>query len=456
MKNYDSIIIGSGQAGNPLAHNLADKGLRVALIEKDHLGGSCVNYGCTPTKTMLASSQAVYNIRRANELGISTENINVDLKKIVQRKNEIVNIWRGGQEHQTEQRENITVFKGTASFTGARSVKVNNEDITANHVFINTGTSQLILPIDGIENVPYLTNRNIMDLEEIPEHLIVIGGSYIGLEFGQMFLRFGSKVTVIEVNDKIVPKEDEEISDSLKDALEEEGMNIINSAKAQSVYKDENGNIQLTIQHKSSDEFKEIIGSHILLAAGRKPNTDELNLDAAGIKSQNGYVEVNEFLETNVPNVYALGDVKGGPAFTHISYNDYQIVYHNLFNKEKKSIKKRIVPYALYTDPELGRVGLTEKQAREQGYNIAVGRTPMSRVARAIEMNETRGLMKVIINKDTDQILGATVLGINGGEVVQTIMAMMYAEASWKLLKGAVYIHPTLTEGFWGLFESVK
>ncbi|MCH7724115.1 MAG: dihydrolipoyl dehydrogenase [Bacteroidetes bacterium] len=455
MKSFDAIIIGSGQAGNPLAHNLADSGWTVALIEKEFMGGSCVNYGCTPTKTMVASSQAAFNAGNASQLGIEIADVKVNLKKVVERKNKMVHQWRGGQEKQAAKRSNITVFNGFARFTDSHKITVNGEILKSKNIFINTGTSPLILPIEGINEVPYLTNRNIMDLEEVPEHLLVIGGSYVGLEFGQMFKRFGSKVTIIERKDQIISKEDKDVSESLQEALEDEGIQFIKSAQAASIRKDENGGLHLTV--KLNDNKEEVIkGSHILLAVGRKPNTDGLGLDAAGIETNKGYITVDEYLRTNIPGVYALGDVKGGAAFTHISYNDFQIIYHNLFNDEKKSIKNRIVPYTLFTDPELGRVGLTEKEAREAGYNVMVGKIPMSHVARAIEMGTTKGLMKIVVDADTDQILGATVLGVNGGEVVQTIMVLMYAKVSWKLLKGAVYIHPTLTEGFFGLLESVK
>ena len=455
MKNFDAIIIGSGQAGNPLAHNLADSGWTVALIEKEYMGGSCVNYGCTPTKTMVASSQAAFNAKNASQLGIEIADVKVNLKKVVERKNKMVHQWRGRQEKQAAKRSNITVFNGSAQFTGSHVITVNGEELKSKNIFINTGTSPLILPIEGINEVPYLTNRNIMDLEEVPEHLLVIGGSYVGLEFGQMFNRFGSKVTIIKHKDQIISKEDKDVSESLQEALEDEGIQFIKSAKAASIRNDKNGGLHLTVKLNNNKE-EVIKGSHILLAVGRKPNTDGLGLDAAGIETKKGYVTVDEYLRTNIPGVYALGDVKGGPAFTHISYNDFQIVYHNLFNDEKKSINDRIVPYTLFTDPELGRVGLTDKEAKEAGYNVMVGKIPMSHVARAIEMGTTKGLMKIVVDTDTDQILGATVLGVNGGEVVQTIMVLMYAKVSWKLLKGAVYIHPTLTEGFFGLLESVK
>ncbi len=371
MKNFDAIIIGSGQAGNPLAHNLADSGWTVALIEKEFMGGSCINYGCTPTKTMVASSQAAFNAGNAFQLGIEVTDVKVNLKKIVERKNRMVHQWRGGLEKQAAKRSNITVFNGPARFTGSHVINVNGEELKGKNIFINTGTSPLILSIEGINELPYLTNRNIMDLEEVPEHLLVIGGSYVGLEFGQMFKRFGSKVTIIERKDQIISKEDKDVSESLQEAMEDEGIQFRKSAQAASIRKDKNGGLHLTV--KLNDNREEvIIGSHILLAVGRKPNTDGLGLDAAGIETNQGYITVDEYLRTNIPGVYALGDVKGGAAFTHISYNDFQIVYHNLFNDEKKSIKDRIVPYTLFTDPELGRVGLTEKGARESCYNVMV------------------------------------------------------------------------------------
>jgi pyruvate/2-oxoglutarate dehydrogenase complex dihydrolipoamide dehydrogenase (E3) component len=456
MKKFDAIIIGSGQAGNPLAHKLADKGWKVALLEKEYLGGSCINFGCTPTKTMVASAQLAHYARKAPQLGVNTGDVSIDLSKIIERKNSIVKQWRSGQENQAAKRENITLIYDIASFIGTKVIKVNDEVLTADKIFINTGTSPLILPIEGISTVPYLTNKNIMDLEEIPEHLLVIGGSYIGLEFGQMFLRFGSNVTVIEYSDRITPKEDEDISNSLMESLQKEGMDFFLSSNATSISSDENGSLNLSIRNLKSENIFNINGSHILLGAGRQPNTKELDLETAGINSIKGFIEVDEYLQTNVEGIYALGDVKGGPAFTNISYNDYQIVFNNLFNEEKLSTKNRIVPYALFTDPELGRIGLTENEARNTGYNIKVGSIPMANVARAIEKDETDGLMKIVIDADTDQILGAAILGSNGGEVVQTIMTLMYAKASWKLLKGAVYVHPTITEGFFGLLESVK
>lgn len=453
MKTFQAIVIGSGQAGNPLAHRLADKGWTVALIEREHLGGSCINFGCTPTKTMLASALIAHYARRAAEFGVRVGSVNVDLPAVVARKNAIVRQWRQGQEKHTASRPNITLFRGVARFTDGRTVTVNGERLTADHIFINTGTGPLIPRIGGIEGVPYLTNRNIMDLEELPQHLVVVGASYVGLEFGQMFRRFGSLVTVVESADRIIPREDPDVAAVLQQALEAEGIAFHLSTEVKTVRPGEGG---LSITASGSCGEQVITASHILLAVGRRPNTDDLDLTAADIAHERGWITVNDLLETNVPGVYALGDVTGGPAFTHISYNDFQIVFHNLFNERKASTVGRIVPYALFTDPELGRVGMTETAARAARLPVRVGSISLSRVARAIERNETAGLMKVVIDAETDRILGAAVLAPGGGELVQTLMALMMADASWRLFYKAVYIHPSMTEGFFALMDSVK
>lgn len=456
MQEFDAIVIGSGQAGNPLAHSLADRGWTVALIEREYLGGSCVNYGCTPTKTMLASAQIAHYARRAPEFGVHTASVDVNLEEVVARKDEIVRQWRAGQQRHVEERPNITLFRGAGTFTGPRTVSVNGDELTSEHIFINTGTRPRVLPIDGIDDVPYLTNKNVMDLTEVPEHLLVIGGSYVGLEFGQMFRRFGSEVTVVEFMDQLIPREDEDVATTLQKALEDEGMQFLRSTQATRVERDEQGRLHLTVASRDGGEQQTLVGTHLLLAAGRAPNTDALDLEAAGIEHEKGWINVNEYLETSVPGVYALGDVTGGPAFTHISYNDFQIVYHNLFHDEERSTEGRIVPYALFTDPELGRVGMTEKEARDRGFNVKVGSIPMRWVARAIERNETAGMMKVVVDADTDRILGAAILGIAGAELVQTLMALMMADAPWTTFRKAVYIHPTLTEGFFTLMDTVE
>ena len=455
VQRFDAIVIGSGQAGGPLSHRLADRDWKVALLEREHLGGSCVNYGCTPTKRMLASAQVAHGARDAARYGVEVGDVRVDLAKIRDLKDEIVHSWRSGQEHHTGSRPNITLFRGEGRFTGPKSVEVNGEELSADVVVINTGTSPLILPIDGLEEVPYLTNRTILDVEEVPEHLLVLGGSYIGLEFGQMFQRFGARVTVIEAMDDIVPREDEDVSAALREALEAQGLAFRLGSRATRVRQDDAGRIHLTVASRDGGEAT-IAGSHLLLAAGRKPNTDALDLGAAGVATERGFIPVDEHLQTNVPGIYAVGDVNGGPAFTHIAYNDYQIVLHNLTTHgAKKSTVDRIVPYAMFTDPELGRVGLTEREARERGLNLKIGKIPMAHVARAIEMQRTDGLMKVIVDADTDRIVGATVLGVGGGEVVQTLMALMMADAPWTTFYQETFIHPTLVEGFFGLMNSV-
>jgi len=458
VKAFDIIVIGSGQAGGPLSHRLADRNWQVALIEREHLGGSCVNYGCTPTKRMLASAQAAHAARTAEKYGVHTGEVQVDMHRIVELKNEIVDSWRSGQEHHTGSRSNITLFRGEAHFSGVKTVEVNGEQLGSEVIVINTGTSPLLLPIEGLDDIPFLTNRNIMDLTEVPEHLLVIGGSYIGLEFGQMFRRFGSEVTVVEFMDHIVPREDDDVSDALQQALEAEGIRFLLGSQATKVASDDSGRLTLTIAAREGGASQVISGSHLLLAAGRKPNSEALELGATGVEATRaGFIPVNDYLETNVPGIYALGDINGGPAFTHISYNDFQILLNNLTGEgERQSTAGRIVPYALFTDPELGRVGMTEREARAEGRNVKVGSIPMSHVARAIEKQETAGLMKVVIDGDSDRILGAAILGSGGGEVVQTLMALMMADAPWTLFHQAVYIHPTITEGFFGLMNAVK
>ena len=452
---YDAIIIGSGQAGNPLAHKMADRGWQVALIEKEHLGGSCINYGCTPTKTMLASARIAHLARRASDFGVETQEVSIRLPEIVARKNRIVQEWRKGLLKQIEKRPSLDLYRGVGRFTGPKSVTVNDIELSAEHIFINTGTRARILDIPGLDEVAYLTNRSVMDLTEPPAHLIILGGSYVGLEFGQMYRRFGSRVTVVEYAGQLIPREDEDVASTLQEVLAGEGISFFLSSRATGVTPDPEG-IAVTIRPDDGDD-QTVSGSHLLLAVGRTPNTDELNLEAAGIETdEHGYIQVNERLETNVPGVWALGDVKGGPAFTHISYDDHLIVYQNLIHDGNRTTADRLVPYALFTDPELGRVGMTEKAAREAGHSVKVGTIPMSAVARAVERGETDGLMKIVVNAETERILGAAILGTAGGELVQLLMAVMMADAPWTMLEKAVYIHPTLAEGFFALMDKVR
>lgn len=453
MREFQAIVIGSGQAGNPLAHRLADKGWTVALVEREHMGGSCINYGCTPTKTMLASAQTAHDARRADELGVSVGPVTVNLPRVVERKNGLVLQWREGQEGHAAKRPGISVLRGSARFTGPHTVAVDGEELWAERIFVNTGTSPLVPPIEGLHAAPYLTNRTILDLTRLPDHLAVLGGSYVGLEFAQMFRRFGSQVTVIERAEQIVPHEDEDVARELRESLEREGLVFLTGGEVQAV-SSRGAALQITLRERDGTQ-RTIDCSHLLVAAGRTPNVEDLGLEAAGIATERGWIKVDEYLETSVPGVYALGDVNGGPAFTHISYNDFQIVFHNLFSTPRRSTAGRVVPYALFTDPELGRVGMTEREARAAGRRVKVGSIPMRWVARAIERSETRGLMKIVVDADTEEILGAAILAQGGGEVVQTLMALMMAGASWKTFHQAVFIHPTMTEGFFALMNSV-
>jgi pyruvate/2-oxoglutarate dehydrogenase complex dihydrolipoamide dehydrogenase (E3) component len=454
MIRYDAVVIGSGQAGNPLSQKLADQGWTVALIEKEHLGGTCVNTGCTPTKTMVASAQVAHYARHADVWGVKTRAVRVDLPSVVARKDRIVNQWRSSVERKIADRKNLHLYRGPARFLAPHRIRVNNEEIESERFFINTGTRPAIPSLEGLDRIDYLTNASILQLRELPAHLLVVGGGYIGLEFGQMFRRFGSDVTIVHRDDHVLPREDADVTVELQKALEKEGIRFLLGARPTGV-DGQNGQVNLKTETARGSET--VRGSHLLIATGRRPNTDDLGLATTGVQlTPEGFVKVDGRLETNVPGIWALGDVKGGPAFTHISYNDYQIVYANLIEKKNLTTDHRLVPYAVFTDPQLGRVGLTEKEARAAGHKLKVGKIPMSWVARAIERDETAGLMKVVVDADTDRILGAAILAPEGGELIQILGFVMLAGASYTLLKGAVYIHPTLAEGFWTLMEEVK
>lgn len=451
---YGSIVIGSGQGGNPLAQQLAGRGETVALIESDHLGGTCINTGCTPTKTMIASAQVAYYARNGQRWGVHTGDVRVDLREILQRKNHIVESFRAGWENKVDQAGKPRLVRGRARFTGPKRVQVGAETIEAERVFIDTGASPTIPPITGLESVPYLTNVSMLQLTQVPQHLVVLGGGYVGLEFGQMFRRFGSEVTVVQSAARILRGEDEDVTRELQNALEAEGIKFYLESRATKADQ-KNGRISLTFERHSGSET--VSGSHLLVAAGRTPNTKDLDLTKAGIKTnEKGFTIVNDRLETTAKDVWALGDVNGGPAFTHISYNDYQIVYGNLYEGKNLRTSSRIVPYAVYTDPTLGRVGLTEKDARDQGRKLKIGKMPMANVARAKERAETRGFMKIVIDAANDRVLGAAILSVEGDELVQIVSTLMLADQPYTLLKGAIYIHPTLAEGFFGLMDSVK
>ena len=450
---YNAIVIGSGQGGNPLAYRLADLGWTIALIEKAYLGGTCINTGCTPTKTMVASAQVAHYARNAARWGVEGCNVRVDLPAVIARKNKVVESFRSGHQGRVDARKTLHLHRGHARFTAPRQVKVGDELLEGERIFIDTGARPGIPPLPGLETIDYLTNASIMELSEVPEHLIVLGGGYIGLEFGQMFRRFGSRVTVTHNSGQILPREDGDVVAELQKALEAEGMRFLLNAQATRVER-KDGRIDFAL--KDASGASTITGSHLLVATGRKPNSDELDLDQAGVETdERGFIKVNGRLETSAPGIWALGDVKGGPAFTHISYNDFQIIFGNLVEGKNLSTDNRIVPYSVFTDPQLGGIGMTEKEARTKGYKLKIGKMPMSYVARAIERDETAGLMKIVVDASNDRILGASILAPEGGELVQMLSALMLAGLPYTLLKGAIYIHPTLAEGFFGLMESV-
>jgi pyruvate/2-oxoglutarate dehydrogenase complex dihydrolipoamide dehydrogenase (E3) component len=460
---YDAIVIGSGQSGSPLAAALADLGWKVAIVEKSYLGGTCINTGCTPTKTMVQRALVAHYARNAARWGVIARDVSVDLPKILAQKDKVVLHSRQGQEKRISTRPNLHLYRGHARFTAPHQITVDGATHESEKIFIDAGARPRIPDIPGLATSGYLTNESIIELETLPDHLIILGAGYIGLEFGQMFARFGSRVTIIHDADQIVPHEDPEVSSELQKALESEGVNFLFNAKTTEVAR-AGDTIVLSLEVTAADALGakktstgSLTGSHLLAATGRIPNTDDLGLDRAGIETDaRGFIKVNGRLETSVPGIWATGDIKGGPAFTHLSYNDYQIVYANIVEKKDLSIDHRIVPYCVYTDPELGRVGLTEKEARAQGYKLKIGSVPMSQVSRAIERDETAGLMKLVVDAANDQILGATFLGANGGEVIHIPYTLMLGRLPYTLLKGGVYIHPTMAEGLFFLMDAVK
>ena len=459
MKTYDAIIIGSGQAGTPLAKKLAKAGFKTALIEKQFIGGTCINYGCTPTKTMIASARSAWLSKNSSPLGVDTGDVTVDFKKVIDRKNKIVKSFREGSETTLEKVKGLDIYKGEASFTAEKIIQISSSEkktlfLTADIIFINAGAEPTIPSIPGIETLNYLDSTSILDLKEIPEHLIILGGSYVALEFGQMFRRFGSKVTVIEQSDHFLEREDEDVAEELKNILQEEGINILTSAKASSVKQNDDQSISIILNEKGNQ--KTLSGSHLLLAVGRTPVSKTLNLEAAGIKTdEKGYLKVNDKLQTNIKGVFALGDIKGGPAFTHTSYNDHLIVLNNLTEKKQKSIKNRMVPYCMFTDPQLGRIGITEKQAIQKGLKFKVAMIKMDRVARAIETGDTRGLMKAIVDKKTKLILGAAIIGTEGGEIMTVLQMAMMGKVTYPEIRNGIFAHPTYSESLNNLFMSL-
>ncbi|GHJ37079.1 mercuric reductase [Streptomyces sp. TS71-3] len=455
-ESYDVIVIGTSQGGRFLPIDLAKAGRKVALVERGHLGGVCVNIGCTPTKTMVASARLAHLARRGAEYGVRTGAVSVDLAAVRERKRAMV---AGARENYASRltQDGLDVIEGEARFTGPRTVEIALSDggtrtLGASVIVIDTGTRPRPTVIDGAQDVPVLDSTSIMELEELPEHLVVLGGGYIGLEFGQMFRRFGSEVTIVQTRPRLMMIEDEDASEEVAAILREDGITVLTSATPQRVEAAGGGRLRLTV--RTLDGERQIEGSHLLSAIGRVPNTEALDPAAAGIRlSDRGFIEVDEYLETSVPGVFAMGDVKGGPAFTHLSYDDYRILRANLLGGEKASTRDRIVPYTVFMDPQFGRVGMTEREAREQKRRIRVAKLPMNAVIRALETGETRGYMKAVVDADTRKILGATVLCAEGGEIMTIIQVAMLGELPYTAMANAVFTHPLLAEGLNSLFE---
>lgn len=463
IQNYDAIIIGAGQGGVPLATDLAKAGWKTALIERRYVGGACINTACTPTKTMVASARTAYLARRAEDFGINVSGVQVDMRAVRARKREIVEQSRGSTEKRIDKAEGLDLIRGEARFTGDHELTVTlngstgEQKLKSDVIVIDTGTHPRPLPIDGIASVPLLDEESIMELDEVPEHLLIIGGGYVGLEFGQMFRRFGAEVTIIQHSARLLEKEDEDIADAVTEILREDGIEILLNAQAQSAVRGADGKgIRLTLKMEDGDT-REITGSHLLGAVGRAPNTKALDLDKGGIeRTEHGYVKTNEFFETSVEGIYAIGDVRGDAMFTHVSYDDYRYIKARLLNGERRSHADRLIPYTMFIDPQLGRVGLTERAAREQYASIKVSKMPMSYVARAFETGETRGLMKAVIDAETDQILGCAILGIEGGELMGALQIAMMGKLPYTVLRDATFAHPTLIESLNNLFMRIE
>ena len=457
--SYDAIVIGAGQAGDPLSIALAQDGWKTAIVERVHVGGTCVNEGCTPTKTMVASARVAYISRRGADYGVQTGPVSVDMTRVLQRKRDIVERFRGHNLRRIETTEGLDLLMGEASFTGPKTleVRLNNGELrqlTASSIFINAGARPAKPSIHGIEDVYTLDSTSIMELDRVPEHLLVVGGGYVGLEFGQMFRRFGSQVTIIQRGVYLLTREDPDVAGEVANIMREDGLEVLLETKPMHVEQSAHDAISMVVQTKTGERI--LTGSHLLMAAGRIPNTDWLNLDAAGVQiDKRGFIQVNERLETNVPGIYALGDMKGGPAFTHIARDDARIIRNNLLEKENASIHKRLLPYTVFIDPQLGRIGLSETDARAQGRNIRVATMPMKSVNRALEVGEPRGFMKAVVDADTGQILGATVLGIEGGEIMAMLEVAMIGKVPYTVLRDSVFAHPTLAESLNDLFSAL-
>jgi pyruvate/2-oxoglutarate dehydrogenase complex dihydrolipoamide dehydrogenase (E3) component len=454
-EQYDAIVIGAGQAGGPLAGALARAGRRTALIEREHVGGTCVNEGCTPTKTMVASGRVAYLAHRGAEYGLQTGEVRIDLARVRERKRVIVKNFREGSEGRLRATPGLDLVCGEARFVGPRALVVDGRNLTAGQVFINVGCRPAAPDIEGIERVGPLDSTSVMELDHVPEHLLVVGGGYIGLEFAQMFRRFGSRVTIVQRGKQLLPLEDDDIAGEVLKILSEDGIEVVLNARPRCAGPLPGGGVRLVVATATGDITLE--GSRVLLAAGRVPNTDRLALAAAGVTiDPKGFIVVNERLETSAQGVWALGDVKGGPSFTHISYDDFRIIRDKLLQGRDRTTTGRLVPYTVFTDPQLGRIGLTEREAQAQGRDYRVARMPMTHVARAVEMGESRGVMKVLVDPHSGKLLGAAILGIEGGELMAMLQLAMIGNLPYHSLRDAVFAHPTLAESFNNLFANIE
>jgi len=445
MPNHDAIVIGTGQSGPALARRLVAAGQKVAVIERKCFGGTCINTGCTPTKTLVASAYAAFLARRAGDYGVTIGGpVAVDMLAVKARKDAIAGASRRGVERSLKTLEGCTVYEGHARFVGAKRMAVNGVELGADRIFINVGGRASIPPISGLDQVPYFTNSSMMDIDFLPPHLIILGGSYIGLEFAQIYRRFGSEVTVVELAPRLIAREDEDVSLAVAGFLKEEGIDVRVDSKVVGVARQGNS---IAVKVESAGKISQVVGTHMLVAIGRRPNTDDLGLDKAGIATDShGYIQVDDQLRTSVPNIWAMGDCNGRGAFTHTSWNDFEIVAANILDNEQRRVSDRITAYALYTDPPLGRAGMTEAEVRKTGRPALISTMAMEDVSRAYEKGETKGFMKIMVDRDSKQILGASLLGLAGDEVIHCIIDLMYAKAPYTVMQRAMHIHPTVSE----------
>ena len=448
LQHYDAIVIGAGQAGGPLSTALARAGKRTAIVEREHVGGTCVNEGCTPTKTMVASARVAYLARRGADYGVVTGPIAIDMRKVRQRKRDIVTSFRTSSERQITRTDGVDLIRGEARFIGTRQLEVNGQTLSGELIFVNVGARPSTPPITGLDSVETLDSTSIMELDAVPEHLIVLGGGYVGLEFGQMFRRFGARVTIVQRGPRLLAREDADIADAVASILRQDGIDVLLETDVVRVA----AGPRLVVKGTDGVE-RTIEGSHLLVATGRRSNADSLNVAATGLSlDRGGFIPVDDRLETSVPGIYVLGDVKGGPAFTHISYDDFRVIRTNLIEGGSASTAGRLVPYTVYIDPQLGRIGLSEEAARTTGRLFHVVKMDMNHVARALETDEPRGLMKVIVDAGDGRILGAAILGVEGGELMSMLELAMLGRLPFTVLRDAVFAHPTLAEGFNNLF----